>query len=127
MVKKVDSAKSTHVSLTDAKQHLGELVKRAAYGGERIVIEFRGRPVAQLIAHSETEEVSAPNIVREVPTRYGTATLILPADHFERMREAGERMAALRERIRAESGIQPDSVEIIREMREERDRQLAGE
>ncbi len=37
-------AENNHVSLTEAKQRLGELVKRAAYGGERFVLEFRDKP-----------------------------------------------------------------------------------
>ena len=34
----------SRISITEAKQHLGELVKRVAYGGEQIVLEFRGSP-----------------------------------------------------------------------------------
>jgi prevent-host-death family protein len=43
------------VSLTDAKQRLGELVKRAAYGGETVVLEFRGKPVAAIVSYAEIE------------------------------------------------------------------------
>ena len=39
-----------HISLTGAKQNLGELVKRTAYGGERFVLEFRGKARAALVS-----------------------------------------------------------------------------
>jgi prevent-host-death family protein len=38
------------IGLTEAKQQLGELVKRVAYGGERIVLEFRGKPQAAIVS-----------------------------------------------------------------------------
>jgi prevent-host-death family protein len=41
--------KRTHVSLTEAKKRLGEFVKRASYGGERIVLDFRGKPQAAIV------------------------------------------------------------------------------
>ena len=37
------------VSVADAKKHLSELLGRVAYGGERIVISKRGRPMAILV------------------------------------------------------------------------------
>jgi prevent-host-death family protein len=36
------------VSIAEAKAKFSELVNRAAYGGERIVITKRGRPIAVL-------------------------------------------------------------------------------
>ena len=39
-----------YISLTGAKQNLGELVKRTAYGGERFVLEFRGKARAALVS-----------------------------------------------------------------------------
>jgi len=37
------------VSVAEAKKHLSELLGRVAYGGERIVISKRGRPMAILV------------------------------------------------------------------------------
>jgi len=37
------------VSVAEAKKHLSELLGRVAYGGERIVISKRGRPMAVLV------------------------------------------------------------------------------
>jgi prevent-host-death family protein len=47
----------THISLTEAKQHLGELVKRAAYGGETIVLEFRGKAQAAIVSIEDLETI----------------------------------------------------------------------
>ena len=37
------------VTLTELKRHLGEIVNRAAYGGERIVLLSRGKEHAAII------------------------------------------------------------------------------
>ena len=37
------------VRVTEAKTHLSELMARVGYGGERFVIERRGRPLAALV------------------------------------------------------------------------------
>ena len=41
------------VSVAEAKKHLSELLGRVAYGGERIMISKRGKPMAVLIPPSE--------------------------------------------------------------------------
>ena len=41
---------SNEVSIAEAKARFSELVNRAAYGGERIVITKHGKPVAVLSA-----------------------------------------------------------------------------
>ena len=43
------------IALTEAKQQLGELVKRVAYGGERIVLEFRGKPQAAIVSMNDLQ------------------------------------------------------------------------
>lgn len=95
--------KDTHVSMTRAKQRLGELVKRVVYGGESIVVEFRGKPQVVIQRYREQRRLS-----------------------IEEDLALGEKMRALRERIAERHPVQTDSVEIIREMREERDNQLLG-
>lgn len=39
----------TEIGVTEARDQLGELVNRAAYGDERIVLTRHGRPVAALV------------------------------------------------------------------------------
>ena len=41
------------VSVAEAKKHLSELLGRVAYGGERIIISKRGKPMAVLIPANE--------------------------------------------------------------------------
>ncbi len=143
----------SHVSLTDAKQRLGELVKRAAYGGERIVLEFRGRPVAAIVPYeaestdnsNRQEMISELRSLRERGMTYRTRSFESAAE-FKRWRaalspeqleaekseerrralEALQHLDEIRERIAARSGRLPDSADLIRQMREERDEQLSG-
>jgi prevent-host-death family protein len=96
-------AKTTRVSITEAKQHLGELVKRAAYGGETIVLEFRGKPQAAIVAYEEAEALS----VGKKP-----------------LGEALDDLSRFRETMKEKYGTLPDSAAEIREMREERAQHL---
>jgi len=98
-------AKTTRVSITEAKQHLGELVKRAAYGGETIVLEFRGKPQAAIVGYEEAESV-------------GKNT----ADWKRWLAEAD----VLRERIAQRTGIQESSAELLEKLRLERDEEIQG-
>ncbi len=128
-----DSGKITYVSLTEAKQRLGELVKRASYGGETVVLEFRGKAVATIMGYDEysrfamedtgemDREVSA---VREAAVAYRTGT---GREERRRVDEVLARMRASRNEIAARRGSRlPDSAELLREAREERDDQLSG-
>jgi prevent-host-death family protein len=100
--------KAERVSITKAKQRLGELVKRAAYGGERIVLEFRDKPQAAIVS---IEDLKSLESAREPsPDRW----------------EALDRLDAIRKRIGARTGKLPDSSEEIRKMREERVNELQG-
>ena len=47
------------VPLTSARSRLGELVKRARYGRERLVITEHGKPVAAIISVDELAELQA--------------------------------------------------------------------
>jgi len=101
-------AAKNHVSLTEAKQRLGELVKRAAYGGERIVLEFRDKPQAAIVSYEDLRRLEADRDSK----RYKWETL--------------DRLDAIRERIAARTGKLPDSAEDIARLREERTTYLAG-
>nr|HID12318.1 type II toxin-antitoxin system Phd/YefM family antitoxin [Anaerolineae bacterium] len=41
---------TTAISITEAKRRWGEIVSRVAYGGERIVLLYRGKPKAALVS-----------------------------------------------------------------------------
>lgn len=45
------------VRVTEAKAHLSALMARAGYGGERFVIERRGRPLAALVGVGDLERL----------------------------------------------------------------------
>jgi prevent-host-death family protein len=100
------------ISITEAKKRLGELVKRANYGGERFVLEFRDKPQAVLMSCEELEKLSPSVDSREERRRRTMATL--------------EKLDELRASIRARTNVKFDSVRDIREMRDERDEQLSG-
>jgi len=100
--------KLTHISLTDAKHKLGELAKRSAYGGERFVLESHGRPQAAIVGIEDLRLITQARMTVE--------------ERLARLEEATK----IRKQIEARTGIQRDSAELIREAREERDEQLAG-
>lgn len=45
------------IGMMEAKSKLAELVGRVAYGGQRYVLERRGRPMAMLISIEEYEQL----------------------------------------------------------------------
>lgn len=120
--------KPTHISLTDAKQRLGELVKRSAYGGERFVIELRGKPVAELKALAGDADTGSVEGRRLGMLRQAAETYDIDEMQRESEMRVLEEVRRLREKIFAESGP-IDVAELIREMkkeREERDERILG-
>lgn len=47
------------IGMMEAKSKLAELVGRVAYGGQRYILERRGRPMAMLISIEEYEQLQA--------------------------------------------------------------------
>ena len=45
---------SKEFSVAEAKKHFSEILGRVAYGGERIVISKRGKPVAILVPSTQS-------------------------------------------------------------------------
>lgn len=89
------------------KRNLGEIVNRAAYGKERIILLSRGKPRAALISIEDLKqlEMLAP---RTQTPRNIQAQVDLLAE-----------MDALREQIRQDFGELTDSAEALREVRGE--------
>lgn len=103
------------VNLTEAKQNLGEIVNRAAYGGERIILLSRGKPRAALVSVEDLQRLeSLGEDERELRKARRRAWL--------------EEARALREEIMARRGgiPLPDSAEELNALREERDEQILG-
>jgi prevent-host-death family protein len=128
-----------HVSLSEAKQKFGDLVKRAAYGRETIVLEFHGKPIAAIVPYIGTF-IEEPRSLREPAIEYRVAlrdetrrqiehrTDAELVEHRRRMKESLVALNAIRNQIAKRRGgvPMPDSVELLREAREERDDQLSG-
>jgi prevent-host-death family protein len=106
------------VTMTQLRQGLGELVNRAAYGGERIILVSHGAPRAVIIGMEDLThlEQSAQQESRSVQD--GRFTEALSGAHI------------VRERIQqwqTENHVEPQSVtEVLRELREERDDEILG-
>ena len=47
------------IRVTEAKSHLSALMARVGYGGERFVIERRGRPLAALVGVEDLERLES--------------------------------------------------------------------
>ena len=99
---------TVHISLTEAKQNLGELVKRSAYGGERFVLEFRGKPQAAIVSYEDLERLESQKK--------------RPTSQQEVLRE----LQLLGQQIAARTDEKFDSVEDVRRLRQERDDHLSG-
>ena len=66
------------VSAADAKAHLSELVSKVQHGGERYVINRRGKPVAALVSLNDLDRIvseAAPSL----PSPSGLSLLTLPS------------------------------------------------
>ena len=104
------------VSMTTLRRSLGDLVNRAAYGGERIVLVSRGEPRAAIISIEELRRLE----------RAGAGE----SDQRDRFTHALESADRVRERVRRwqeAHSIEPgDSAEELRQIREERDDELLG-
>ncbi len=101
------------VNVAQARRAFSELLARVAFGGSRIIVERRGKPMAALISLADLRRLEALERECGSPRERGLAAL--------------ERARALRREILGERGGQPlpDSTESIRETREERMDELA--
>lgn len=111
------------VTLTELRQGLGALVNRAAYSGERIILMAYGTPKAAIVS---IEDLRRLGQIPEQETSFSHDTDVL-AKRYSRGLAAAD---AIQERIRRwqeEQGIQPpDSTELLRALREERDDEILG-
>lgn len=79
------------VTLSDARDSLGDLVNRAAYAGERVVIERRGKPAAVLVPVSDLETLEA----------FEDAADVAAYDEAKAAHEAGGRKTVSLDEIKA--------------------------
>ncbi len=104
------------VSMTELRQDLGDLVNRAAYRGEQIVLVSHGQAKAAIIGVDDFARLkNLGGLITDREDNYREA--------LARADQVGEQIC----RWRQEQGIQPrNSTEILRELREERDDELLG-
>jgi prevent-host-death family protein len=106
----------TRVSMSELRQRLGDLVNRAAYGGERIVLVAHGQPKAAIIGVED---------LRRLQEQSKESTSL-----EERYRESLAAADLIRKKIKEwqeAHGIQPeDSTETLRQLREARDDELSN-
>jgi prevent-host-death family protein len=104
------------VSMTTLRQNLGDLVNRAAYGGERIVLVSRGEPRAAIIGIADLwqlEQLSSGQTIQY--------------DQFTRALATADRLRERIQRWQEAHSIEPgDAVEDLRQLREERDDEHAS-
>lgn len=102
------------VNIAEVRRNFSELVTRVAYGGHRILVERRGRSLAALISLDDLKKLEAWE------RQHGAVQA--------RQQEALVHARAVRAAIIAERDGTPlpDSAELIREAREERDDELIG-
>jgi prevent-host-death family protein len=104
------------VNMTELRQRLGSLVNRAAYGGERIILVSHGQAKAAIIGIEDLrrlEQSSAGLTGQRDSYTNALATADLLRERIRRWQEA--------------HGIEPgDTVETLRQLREEHDDELAG-
>lgn len=100
--------KDNHISISDAKRRLGELVKRAAYGKEHFILEFRDKPQAAIVSYGDFQRLEG---LEERRAREGRLL---------------DELWSLADRVAARTGQRSDSVEELRKIREERIDELTG-
>jgi prevent-host-death family protein len=69
LFRKMEANMAEKIRVTEAKAHLSALMARVGYGGERFVIERRGRPLAALGA-SRTWSAWKKSAVPPLPGRW---------------------------------------------------------
>ena len=107
---------ATHIHAADLHQRVGEILTKIRFAGERFIIERRGIPVAAVVSVED---------LKRLETLGGTPSF--PRGKQERI-AALERAAAMRQMILTQRNGRPlpPTADIIRDLREERARGVAG-
>jgi prevent-host-death family protein len=95
------------INIKEARERFSEIINRASYKGERIVVMSRNKPKALIVGLKEAEAFEGD------PMRKGKRLLQL------------EQIAKIRERL-AHKKIKSDSAEDLRKLRESRLEDLTG-
>jgi prevent-host-death family protein len=96
------------IGVAEIKNRLSEVIGKVSYGGYRFIIEKRGKPRAAVIAYEDLENLERLE-----------QGLSKPAEKSDRLLRE---MKNLRNQIKKRRGVLSDSGDLIREIREERNR-----
>ena len=112
---------TTRIKAAELHQRVGDVLAQIRYTGERVIIERRGKPVAAIISMEDLERLQASSNQASPTGEYRKRTR-------QEQLATLERASAVRRLIAAERKGEPlpDSAKIIRQMREERARRVAG-
>jgi prevent-host-death family protein len=47
------------MTVADAKNHFSDVLRRAEYGGERVIVERHGKPVAAIVSTEDLRRLEA--------------------------------------------------------------------
>lgn len=89
------------VSVGEAKARLSSLINAVAYGGERVVIQSRGRPKAALVSVEDLHRLEGTHALR--PSKAQRALGLAQADRVRealrgfKLTDSVEKLARLRE------------------------------
>lgn len=71
------------VNIVEGKRHLGELISRVAYGGERVILTRKSKPVAALVSMEDLARLEA-----KVSPRFSELAGMLSHEAAEAMKRA---------------------------------------
>ena len=77
----------SEMPVTDARQHLSDLVNRAAYGGERVYLTRRGRRLAAVVPVELLEAIEAAEDAEDLEAAQAALAEDGPRISLEQLRE----------------------------------------
>lgn len=102
------------VGTHEAKTHLSEYINRVRYGGERVVIERHGKPVAALVSVEDLERLEKEGSEKSAEERYREA--LAGAGLVVSWPDSSKRVSRKRRRLLEVEG-EPLSEQIIEDRR----------
>ena len=71
------------IGVAEAKRKFSELLARTAYGGERFIIERRGKPIAALISLEDLQKLEDEKVEEEPQGLLAAAGALAEYEDFE--------------------------------------------
>jgi prevent-host-death family protein len=100
------------INVADARKQFSELIASVAYTGKRVLVERRGKPMVAIVSIEDLKRLEELAEDKAAIRQQRMAALA--------------RAAALRQELEKNGILLSDSVELINQLREERDHELSG-